>query len=378
MPTSESRSRGWMSAYTAAYLRLVVVGLVIGVLAALLQKFGNPPNMGICVACFERDIAGALGLHSLVVARYIRPEVIGFVLGALFAAFSFRGFKPRTGSTPIARFFLGVFAMIGALVFLGCSWRVLLRLAGGDGNAVLGLAGLTVGVGIAVYFHRRGYTLGPARRVSAITGMLMPSAMVVLLLFLILKFPSKDGRAIFESAQGVGAMHAPIWLSLGAGLLIGFIARQTRFCTIGAISDTISIGDFRQVFGVGALVVGAFAANLILKQFHPGVTGQPIAHSNHVWNFLGMVLAGLAFALAGGCPGRQLVLCGEGDGDAAVFVWGAIVGAALSHNLALAGVPDRVVEGVLVGGGPGVYGKIAVLVGLAFCVILGATARREA
>ena len=42
---------------------IVAVGAVIGLLAPLLQRWGNPPNMGICVACFERDIAGALGLH---------------------------------------------------------------------------------------------------------------------------------------------------------------------------------------------------------------------------------------------------------------------------------------------------------------------------
>ena len=42
-----------------------------------------------------------------------------------------------------------------------------------------------------------------------------------------------------------------------------------------------------------------------------------------------MVLAGLAFALAGGCPGRQLFLAGEGDGDSAIFVLGMVSGAAL-------------------------------------------------
>jgi len=31
---------------------IIVVGAVIGIGAALLQYFGNPPNMGICVACF--------------------------------------------------------------------------------------------------------------------------------------------------------------------------------------------------------------------------------------------------------------------------------------------------------------------------------------
>lgn len=57
---------------------IIGVGAVIGLLVPLLQKLGNPPNMDICVACFERDIAGALGLHRANVVQYIRPEIIGF------------------------------------------------------------------------------------------------------------------------------------------------------------------------------------------------------------------------------------------------------------------------------------------------------------
>ena len=41
---------------------IIGTGLFIGVVAALLQKLGNPGNMGVCVACFERDIAGSIGL----------------------------------------------------------------------------------------------------------------------------------------------------------------------------------------------------------------------------------------------------------------------------------------------------------------------------
>ena len=51
-----------------------------------------------------------------------------------------------------------------------------------------------------------------------------------------------------------------------------------------------------------------------------------------IWNFLGMALSGLAFALAGGCPGRQLFLSGEGDGDAGVFVLGMVTGAGLADR----------------------------------------------
>jgi uncharacterized protein len=82
--------------------------------------------------------------------------------------------------------------------------------------------------------------------------------------------------------------------------------------------------------------------NLILGQFHPGFEGQPIAHTNYLWNFVGMILAGLAFALAGGCPGRQFFLSGEGDLDAGVFVLGMIIGAAFAHNFALASSPKGV------------------------------------
>ena len=55
---------------------IVIVGIVIGILAPLLQLWGNPANMGICVACFVRDITGALGLHRAPVVQYLRPEVL--------------------------------------------------------------------------------------------------------------------------------------------------------------------------------------------------------------------------------------------------------------------------------------------------------------
>ena len=40
----------------------------IGVLAPLLQRWGNPPNMGICVAAQARH-RGTLGLHRAAMVR---------------------------------------------------------------------------------------------------------------------------------------------------------------------------------------------------------------------------------------------------------------------------------------------------------------------
>ncbi|NLD81194.1 MAG: hypothetical protein BWX99_01537 [Deltaproteobacteria bacterium ADurb.Bin151] len=344
---------------------IIVVGAVIGIGAALLQYFGNPPNMGICVACFERDIAGALGFHRADVVQYLRPEIMGFVLGAFVAALIAGEYKPRGGSSPLIRFFLGIFAMMGALVFLGCPWRTLLRLAGGDGNAILGIVGLVVGIFIGVLFLKNGYSLGRSHAQRKASGWVFPALMLCLFLLLVFQVSFTPGGPIFFSAKGPGSQHAPILFSIAAGLIIGAIAQRSRFCTMGAFRDVILIKDFHLISGVAALLIFAFATNMVLGQFKPGFEGQPVAHTQHIWNFLGMVLSGLAFVLAGGCPGRQLFLSGEGDMDAAIFATGMIVGAGIAHNFAMASSPK----------GIGAFGPAAVIIGFLFCLIIGFTQR---
>ncbi len=349
---------------------IISVGAFIGILAALLQKLGNPGNMGICVACFERDIAGAIGIHRAAVVQYMRPEIIGFVLGSLIAAYLFKEFRPRAGSAPIVRFILGAFAMIGALVFLGCPWRALLRLAGGDGNAILGLAGLIFGIWIGTLFLKNGYNLGRTEKTYTSVGWLMPLTMLGFLILMFL-FPQIKGQAksgiLFYSLKGPGAGHAALIISLLVGLAIGFLAQRSRFCTMGAFRDLILFRQAHLFSGLLALLVFGFITNLIVGQFHPGFVKQPVAPTMHIWNFGGMVLAGLAFALAGGCPGRQLFLAGEGDGDSAIFVWGMIIGAGFAHNFGLASSPK----------GVGPYGIAAVIIGLLVCLFIGFTMRKK-
>ncbi|MBM4142810.1 MAG: YedE-related selenium metabolism membrane protein [Lentisphaerae bacterium] len=344
--------------------------MVIGVVAAVLQKLGNPGNMGVCVACFERDIAGALGLHNAAGARYVRPEIIGLTLGATAAALIFREFRPRGGSAPIVRFALGAFAMIGALVFLGCPWRALLRLAGGDGNAVAGLLGLVSGIWVGTLFFRSGYNLGRGAPARAVAGWMFPALMAGLLTLRLVCPPvegAERSAVLLYSLQGPGAMRAPAAVALGAGLLIGFLAQRTRFCTMGAFRDLLLFRQMHLLSGVIALVVAACLVNLVTGQFHPGFNNQPVAHSFALWNFAGMALAGLAFALAGGCPGRQLFMSGEGDGDAAVFVVGMIAGAAFAHNFGLASSPA----------GPGPHAAAGLSAGLLICLVIGLSMRQR-
>ena len=111
---------------------VIVTGAIVGLSAVLLTHFGNPANMGFCIACFLRDIAGSLGLHSAGKVQYVRPEIIGLVLGAFVMSVCTKEFRAKSGSAPALRFVLGAFVMIGALAFLGCPLRMVLRLAGGQ------------------------------------------------------------------------------------------------------------------------------------------------------------------------------------------------------------------------------------------------------
>ena len=351
----------------------IATGVVVGILAPILVKLGNPGNMGICVVCFNRDIAGAVGLHRASVVQYIRPEIIGLLLGSLIAALMFREFKPRTGSAPVVRFFLGMFSVMGALVFLGCPWRAYLRLSGGDWNAIPGIFGLVAGIGMGVVFLRMGFSMSRHRPASRAMGWALPIFMVILLLLLVFRVQfgrdTSGGPAgpIFFSERGPGSMHAPVLIAFAFALVIGFLAQRSRFCTIGAVRDLILLRDAHLFTGIVALVFAASITNLILGQFNPGFANQPVAHTNWLWNFMGMVLAGLAFTLAGGCPGRQLFLSGEGDGDSAIFVLGMIVGAGFSHNFNAASSPK----------GPAPFGPTMVIIGLIVCIVVGLTMRES-
>ena len=119
--------------------------------------------------------------------------------------------------------------------------------------------------------------------------------------------------------------------------------------------------------GLAAALAAGWVMKLSLGQFKPGFAGQPIAHSEHLWNVLGMALVGLGSVLLGGCPLRQVVLASQGDGSAFAAVLGMVGAAALAHNFHLAGGP----------GGVPIGGRVAVVAGLGVCVLIGWVLREK-
>lgn len=336
---------------------IVIAGLGIGMIAALLVVFGNPVNMGFCIACFLRDISGAVGMHRAAAVQYIRPEIIGLVLGSLIMALGKKEFAARGGSSPMTRFILGFFVMIGCLMFLGCPFRMILRLAGGDGNALFGLLGFVAGILCGVFFLNRGYSLKRTYKLSSGEGFVLPAVMLVLLVLLA---AAPSFLFFTEAGGGPGALHAALIISLAAGLIVGALAQRTRLCMVGGIRDVVLFGEYKLLFGFVAVCAAAFVCNLVLGKFNPGFAGQPVAHTDGLWNALGMLLCGFGCVLLGGCPLRQLVLAGEGNTDSAITVVGLMVGAAFAHNFGLAAS----------GEGPTANGKIAVIIGIAVVAVI--------
>lgn len=337
-----------------------VAGAVIGIIAVALVALGNPANMGFCIACFIRDTAGGLGLHRAEPVQYIRPEIIGLILGAFLVAFSRKEFSVKGGSSPVSRFVLGFFVMIGCLMFLGCPFRMILRIAGGDLNAIVGLFGFICGIAAGIFFLNKGYSLGRTYKQEQLQGFVMPIVQVVLLVLVIaapafILFTPTDG--------GPGAKHAAVIVSLVAGLIVGGLAQYTRLCMVGGIRDFILFKETRLLIGFVAILIAALIGNLVLGKFNLGFLEQPVAHNDGLWNFLGMVLAGYGCCLLGGCPLRQLVLTGEGNTDSAITFLGLFVGAAFAHNFALAAS----------GKGPTANGRVAVVIGLIVVTIIAVT-----
>ena len=244
------------------------LGAILGIAAAALALLGNPANMALCIACFIRDTAGSMKLHSAAIVQYFRPEIVGIVCGAFLISIATKEYRSTSGSSPMIRFLLGVIMMIGSLVFLGCPLRLLLRLSAGDLNAVVALPGFVLGIFTGTLALKRGFSLGRAYETQKSSGYVLP--VLLLALFII----GAVTGVYAASTEGPGSKHAPVLISLVAALLIGALAQKSRMCFAGSIRDVILMKNFDLLSIIGALFAVMLIFNLATGNFHLSFSGQ--------------------------------------------------------------------------------------------------------
>ncbi len=90
-------------------------------------------------------------------------------------------------------------------------------------------------------------------------------------MFIFPQIPDQGQSGIlFYSVKGPGSQHAPFFISLGIGLVVGVICQRSRFCTMGAFRDLILFRQIHLFSGIVALLVAAFITNLVLVPVSSG------------------------------------------------------------------------------------------------------------
>lgn len=158
-------------------------------------------------------------------------------------------------------------------------------------------------------------------------------------------------------AAAFQSLHSTVlWAAFAVSALFGSIAHRTHFCTMGAISDVVNMGDWTRmrmwVMAIGVAMLG-FHGMAALGWIDPT---QTIYHSGRViWlsALVGGALFGFGMVLASGCGSKTLVRIGGGSLKSLVvfFVMGVAAFATLRGITAV--LRDRTVDRVAVDMQPG-------------------------
>ncbi len=107
-----------------------------------------------------------------------------------------------------------------------------------------------------------------------------------------------------------------LWWSLGLSTVFGAIAQRTHFCTMGAISDVVSMGDWtrlRQWALAMAIAVLGFTTLSHAGLVDPAATLYAAPRWLPVSAAVGGMLFGVGMVLASGCGSKTLVRIGGGS-----------------------------------------------------------------
>ncbi len=109
-----------------------------------------------------------------------------------------------------------------------------------------------------------------------------------------------------------------LWATFGIALVMGAVVNKTNFCTMGAISDWVNMGDTSRMrawmlaMAVAMLGVVVFESNGLVQV---DASFPPYRGSQLVWaeNLLGGLMFGIGMTYASGCGNKTLIRIGGGN-----------------------------------------------------------------
>lgn len=107
-----------------------------------------------------------------------------------------------------------------------------------------------------------------------------------------------------------------LWATFAITFVVGLVMSRTNFCTMGAVSDIVNIGDWGRM----KMWVGAIAVAILLTQLMAATgvidVGQSFYTSPRLlWlsHLVGGFAFGVGMVLASGCAGKNLIRIGGGS-----------------------------------------------------------------
>jgi uncharacterized protein len=107
-----------------------------------------------------------------------------------------------------------------------------------------------------------------------------------------------------------------LWAAFGLSVLFGAIAQRTHFCTMGAVSDIVNIGDWtRMRMWIMAMGVAMIGFNAMVWAGWLDAANSVYGGPKFIWlsALVGGGLFGFGMVLASGCGSKTLVRIGGGN-----------------------------------------------------------------
>jgi len=116
----------------------------------------------------------------------------------------------------------------------------------------------------------------------------------------------------------ISAQSTFLWLTFAIALVMGAVVNKTNFCTMGAVSDWVNMGDRRR-FRAWLLAIAVAVLGVVVLEFLGLVsvdsTFPPYRGTQLIWveNLIGGLMFGVGMTLASGCGNKTLVRLGAGN-----------------------------------------------------------------